>query len=200
MPDTGNGRRARARAGLRLALALAAPALLCASSFAAITPARPDDSRRDDENFQDFLDVPFPSEMTLEKGQSVVYQRRDVTSGRLVGVVSMSTDEMLDYYDRHLPRHGWTPRAEVAAGKTSVSTWSKGTKTLTVVAEQVTLSVGARSRVTLYIAPPHNKEDLGQRTVYQTTQREHRERYSTTPIRGGSGGGSSRGGYSEEDL
>ncbi|MDR2612644.1 MAG: hypothetical protein LBG06_07445 [Deltaproteobacteria bacterium] len=206
MPETVSPRGAgafRPAGPSRASLLLLAPLLLCASCIAALTPAAPDDSRRDDENFQDFLDVPFPSEMTLEKGRTVVFTRRDVLSGSITIVGPLSTDEILAYFDRHLERHGWTPRAEVTTLKTTVSTWSKGSKTLTVVAEEVTLSVGARSRATLYVAPPHTQEDLGRRTVYQSTEREHRERYSTTPIRGGSGGGgggSSRGGYTEEDL
>jgi hypothetical protein len=179
-----------------------APLLLCTSCIAALTPAVPDDSRRDDENFQDFMDVPYPSDMILERGETVIFTRRDVLSGRIAVAGPLSTDEILEYYDRHLPKHGWTPRAEVTAGKTTVSTWSKGAKTLTIVAESVTLSVGARSKATLYVAPPHTKEDLGHRTVYQSTQRESRETFSTTPIRSGSGSGSGSGGggYTEEDL
>ncbi|MDR1039474.1 MAG: hypothetical protein LBR80_04770 [Deltaproteobacteria bacterium] len=194
-------RPAKALSAAARILLLAAPIALCVSCFAALAPSSPDQTRRDDENFQDFLDVPFPSEMAVEKGESVLYTRRDVLSGRISLVGTLSTDEILEYFDRHLPGHGWTPRAEVTARKVTVSTWSKGTKTLTVVAEELTLSVGARSRTVLYMAPPHTQDDLGHRTVYQSTERAHGERYSTVPIRGGGGsGGSSRGGYSEEDL
>ncbi|MDR3152764.1 MAG: hypothetical protein LBW85_00490 [Deltaproteobacteria bacterium] len=184
-------------------LLLAAPLLLCMSCIAAITSAKPDDSRRDDENFQDFMDVPFPSDMTLEKGKTFTYTRRDVLSGTISAVGPLSTDEILDYYDRHLPRHGWAPRAEVTAGKVTVSTWSKSSKTLTIIAEEVTIAVGARSRAILYVAPPHTQGDLGNRTVYQSTERKHGEDFSTTPIRGGGGGGgggSSSRDLSEEDL
>jgi hypothetical protein len=170
------------------------------SCFAALTSTKPDEARRDDENFQDFLDVPFPGDMAVEKGQSVLYTRRDVLSGRLSLVGSLSTDELLEYFDRHLPPHGWSPRSEVSARKVTVSTWSKGSKTLTIVAENLTLAVGARTRAVLYVAPPHTSADLGHRTVYQSTEKEHGEKYSTTPIRGGGGKGSERGTYSEEDM
>ncbi|MDR1036685.1 MAG: hypothetical protein LBT40_08965 [Deltaproteobacteria bacterium] len=184
------------------ALLLIAPLALCVSCFAALTSTKPSETHRDDENYQDFMDVPFPSEMAVEKGQTYIYTRRDVMSGRVSLVGSLSTDEILNYFDRHLPGHGWNPRSEVTARKVTVSTWSKGNKTLTIVAEDLTLAVGARTRAVLYVAPPHTSGDLGHRTIYQSTEREHGEKYSTTPIRtgSGSGGGSSGHGYQEEDL
>ncbi|MDR1080869.1 MAG: hypothetical protein LBQ79_07860 [Deltaproteobacteria bacterium] len=180
-------------------LLLIAPLAVCVSCFAAITTAKPNDNRRDDENFQDFLDVPYPSDMAVEKGQTYVYTRREVLSGKVSLVGSLSTDEILDYFDRHLPKHGWNPRSEVTARKVTVSTWSKGSKTLTIIAEDLTLAVGARTRAALYVAPPHTSGDLGHRTIYQSTVREHGEKYSTTPLRTGTGG-SSGAGLQEENL
>jgi hypothetical protein len=166
-----------------------------------LAPAgRPDTAQREDENFQDFLDVPYPSAMHLDKSRTEVYERRGVTSGTYTIVGVLSPDEMLDYYDRHLPKHGWAPLGEAQTEREAVSTWTKGNKTLTVETSKVTLAIGADTRVRVWVSPPHTKADLGKRVIYQDTSDPGRT-WSSTPIREGGGSGSGGGGaVSEENI
>ncbi|MDR2460146.1 MAG: hypothetical protein LBE38_05120 [Deltaproteobacteria bacterium] len=161
-----------------------------------ISPLKDDAYYREDENFQDFLDIPFPTDMNVEKSKTVVFTRREVLSGHLSLVGSLSRDELMDYFDRHLPPHGWTPHSEVMAGEEIVATWAKPGKTLTIIASKPTLALGVNSRAELYIAPPLTKDDLGQRTIYESTTRPPSS-YSTTPVRSQGGTSSSIG---EENL
>jgi hypothetical protein len=185
----------------RLSLLLSAQALFSAlflvSCVLAITPTGPNYSGREDENFQDFMDVPFPSEMTVEKNKTVVFTRRDVLSGHISIVGPLTNDELLDYYDRRLPAHGWTPHAEVQTNSETVSTWAKPGKTLTIMATKPTISIGVKSRIDIWVAPPHTKNDLGHRVIY-TDSLSGSKNYSTTPIREGKG--SSGRGIGEEDI
>jgi hypothetical protein len=168
----------------------------------AITPGSSDDhvyTSRENENFQDFMDVPFPSEMTIEKSKVNVFTRRNVLSGHISITGSLTNDELLDYYDRHLPSHGWTPHSEVQTNNETVSTWAKPDKTLTIMATKPTLSLGAKSRIDLWIAPPHTKSDLGNRTIYEESSSGSKS-YSTTPIRDGGSSGTRSSAIGEEDI
>jgi hypothetical protein len=170
-----------------------------ASCTLAITPSREGMNAREDENFQDFMDIPYPSEMTIEKNKTEVFTRRNVLSGHISIVGPLSNDELLDYYDRHLPHHGWTPHAEVQLESETVSTWAKPGKTLTIIATKPALSIGVKSRIDLYVAPPHTEADLGHRTIYLDTTPSGSS-YSTTPIRESGLGGRRSSGIGEEDL
>jgi hypothetical protein len=171
--------------------------LFIGSCTLAITPAGPSYYGREDENFQDFMDVPYPSEMTLEKNKTVVFTRRNVLSGHISIVGPLTNDELLDYYDRRLPSHGWTPHSEVQTNTETVSTWAKPGKTLTILVTTPTISIGVKSKVDLWVAPPFNKSDLGQRVIY-TDSSSSSKSYSTTPIR--ESGGSYGEYIGEEDI
>jgi hypothetical protein len=157
---------------------------------------------REDENFQDFMDVPYPSAMTLEKSRVEIYERRGITCGTYSVLGSLSSDELMDYYDRHLPPHGWAPQAEAQTEKEIISTWIKGNKTLTIETTKVTLSIGADTRVKIWVASPHTKGDLGKRVIYRDTA-DPGKTWTTTPLRQGGGGqrgGGQRGDVQEENL
>jgi hypothetical protein len=175
--------------------------VLLAACSAALTPlGSPREEGRDDENFQDFMDIPFPSIMAVEKGNVVVFTRRGVLSGYIPLMGALSIDELLDYYDRHLPGHGWAPHSEVQTERGAVSTWIKSGKTLSLVLTQPKLSIGVNATLQIWVAPPHTKDDLGNRVIYRDTNRPGRT-FNTTPIRSGSGGfGGSGSDVSEEDL
>jgi hypothetical protein len=153
----------------------------------------------ENENFQDFTDVPYPTEMSVEKGKTVVFTRRDVLSGRVSVTGPLTNDELLDYFDRHLPGHGWTPHSEVRTPDETVSTWAKPGKTLTLMVTKPTLSLGVKSRVDIFVAPPHTKDDLGKRTVYESSKSGSKT-YSTTPIRTPGSSGTRTTGIGEEDI
>ncbi|MDR2198599.1 MAG: hypothetical protein LBR53_03915 [Deltaproteobacteria bacterium] len=179
----------------------AAVSLLFASCTTILAPGgKPDPYQRDDENFQDFLDVPYPSALSLEKAKTEVYERRGVLSGSISLLGKLSPDELMDYYDRHLPPHGWSPLGEVQTENEIVSTWVKGNKTLTLDCSKVTLALGADVRLRILVQPPHTKADLGKRVIYRDTSEPGRT-WSTTPQRERGGGSYGGGGHvSEEDI
>ncbi|MDR2405144.1 MAG: hypothetical protein LBE27_02095 [Deltaproteobacteria bacterium] len=171
--------------------------LLTVSCTTFLAPARDSDPlAREDENFQDFLDVPYPSAMTVEKSKVQVYDRRGVLSGTYSILGKLSPDEILDYYDRHLPKHGWQPLSEAQTESEIISTWTKGNKTLIIQTSKVTLAIGADTRAKIWVAPPHTKSDLGKRVIYRDTS-EPGKSWSTTPIRQPKGG---HGDVHEENL
>ncbi|MDR2354038.1 MAG: hypothetical protein LBF22_12975 [Deltaproteobacteria bacterium] len=156
--------------------------LSLAGCTAALTPLGPNrQPDREDENFQDFMDVPYPSIMVVEKKDVEVFTRRGVLSGRVPLMGPLATDEIMDYFDRHLPRHGWQPQAEVVTGKTVIATWTKPGKTLTIIATSPSLTLKVNSKVELWVAPPHRAEDLGRRTIYRSSE-ETPKPFQTTPI------------------
>jgi hypothetical protein len=153
------------------------------------------------ESFAEFMDVPYPSVMVLEKRNTYTYERRGMQAGVVTVVGNLSSDEIGAYYDLHLPSHGWSPLAEAQSSKL-VATWTKGNKVLTVISTPITLSLGSDTRLELWVAPPHTKGDLGQRIVYDDTSPRRAPLVETTPIRSGSGSSTSRssGAYQEEDI
>jgi hypothetical protein len=138
----------------------------------------------DGESFAEFLDIPYPSVMALDRSKTFTYTRRGILSGTIVVAGRMTVDEVGQYFDQHLPGHGWTPLAE-AQGERLVSTWVKDKKVLTILAISALAISGRDSRVEIWVAPPHLASDLGQRVVY-TKPPEGRE-FSTTPQRRRSG-------------
>ncbi|MDR1656103.1 MAG: hypothetical protein LBT47_00920 [Deltaproteobacteria bacterium] len=147
---------------------------------------------RDEESFAEFLDVPYPATMTLEKDNTFTYSRRDILAGVVTVVGRMTVDELADYYDNHLPSYGWSPLAEAQNIKL-VSTWTKGGKVLTVVATPIIMAIGGNLRVELWVAPPHTKGDLGNRLRYQNSESGQKP-YSTKPIR------NKNGSFDEENI
>ncbi|MDR3135642.1 MAG: hypothetical protein LBU69_06075 [Deltaproteobacteria bacterium] len=149
----------------------------------------------DGESFSEFMDIPYPSIMTLESKNSSTYTRKDIKAGVVSVVGHLSADEVGAYYDSHLPRHGWAPLAEAQSGKL-VSTWAKGQRVLTIIASPLTLSLGSDLRLELWVAPPHTKGDLGQRIVYDSSAPTGEKIIETTPIRNRNRTGT----FSEEDI
>ncbi|MDR1084895.1 MAG: hypothetical protein LBP22_08555 [Deltaproteobacteria bacterium] len=139
-----------------------------------------DTPAQDGESFAEFLDVPYPSVMGLDRTATFTYTRRGVLAGTIVVAGRMTVDEAGAYFDLHLPPHGWAPLAE-AQGSKIVSTWTKGDKVLTVIISSAFAITGQDSRIEMWVAPPHLKSDLGQRVVYKKAP-EPRE-HSTTPQR-----------------
>jgi len=128
------------------------------------------------------MDVPYPSIFSQDKKNSFTYSRRNIISGVVTVVGRLNLDEVGAYYDQHLPFYGWTPVAE-AQGSKLISTWKKGEAILTIIAQPASFSIGNDTRVELWISPPHLSGDLGQRVIYQGTNKG--ETYSTTPVRTG---------------
>jgi hypothetical protein len=145
------------------------------------------------ESFAEFLDLPYPSAMGLDRSATFTYERRGVKAGTVVVAGRMTMDEVGEYFDLHLPSHGWSPVAE-AQGPKIVSTWVKGDKYLTIIVSPAFAITGQDSRIEMWISPPHLKSDLGKRVVYQKPN-ERREIFSTKPQRK-----SKDGEVSEEDL
>ncbi|MDR2140680.1 MAG: hypothetical protein LBR11_02650 [Deltaproteobacteria bacterium] len=145
------------------------------------------------ESFAEFLDVPYPSVMGLDRQSTYVYKRRGIQAGTIVVAGRMTVDEVGEYYDQHLPSHGWSPLAE-AQGSKLVSTWTKDKKVLTIIVSSVFSITGQDSRVEIWVSPPHLSSDLGQRVVYKKPP-EPGETYSTTPQRR-----PNKGSVSEENL
>ena len=148
----------------------------------------------DEESFAEFMDVPYPATMTLEKDATFSYTRREVKAGVVTVIGKMTVDEIGYFYDTHLPGHGWSPVAEAQSLKL-VSTWTKGGKVLTIIATPIVMAIGGNLRLELWVGAPHTKGDLGQRTVYQSTGGDKGPLVETKPIRRGKNNN-----IEEEDL
>jgi hypothetical protein len=149
-----------------------------------------------EESFAEFMDVPYPATMTLEKGDTFSYSRRDIQAGVVTVIGRMTVDELGAYYDGHLPGHGWAPLAEAQNVKL-VSTWTKGSKVLTIIATPIVMAIGGNLRVEMWVAPPHTKSDLGQRSVYRSDQDGGDPLVKTTPTRNPR---PSKGSINEENI
>jgi hypothetical protein len=149
----------------------------------------------DDESFAEFMDVPYPAVMALEKDDTYIYTRRDVRAGVVTLLGRMTVEELGAYYDAHLPSHGWTPVAEAQNIKL-VSTWVKGGKILTIIATPVIMAIGGNLRVELWVGAPRSQADLGHRPIYRSTEGGE-PIIRTTPVRGS---GSRSGGIDEENI
>jgi hypothetical protein len=146
------------------------------------------------ESFAEFLDVPYPSIMGLDRQATFTYNRRGVLAGTVVVAGRMTLDEVGEYFDLHLPSHGWTPLAE-GQGAKLVTTWVKDKKVLTIIASSVFAIAGQDTRVEIWVQAPFNKSDLGHRVVYRKSP-EKREIFSTTPQRSTK----DKDGVSEENI
>jgi hypothetical protein len=134
------------------------------------------------ESFAEFLDVPYPSVMGLDRPLTFTYTRRGTLSGTIVVAGRMTLDEVGQYYDQHLPRHGWRPLAE-AQGSKIVSTWVKDNKVLTIIVSSAFAITGQDSRVEIWVSPPRSQSDLGQRVIYKKPAESKGEIFSTKPQR-----------------
>jgi hypothetical protein len=56
----------------------------------------------------DFSDVKTPGSMTLDRDESFVYETNSVRAGVLALSGSASMEEILAFYEDHMPRDGWT--------------------------------------------------------------------------------------------
>jgi hypothetical protein len=148
----------------------------------------------EEESYAEFMDVPYPSTMSLERKNTYTYTRKGIQAGVVSVVGNLTTDEIGAYYDARLPDLGWEPRAEAQSGKL-ISTWVKGQRVLTIIASPITLSLGSNLRLELWVAPPHTKGDLGQRVVYESSAPSGETIIETKPIRGGK-----QGSFSKEDI
>lgn len=194
-----------------LPMAVAA-AFLLSGCVEAITDTVAGPTRgQDEESFAEFLDVPYPANMSFSKKQSFTYERRGVQSGLVTVSGRMNMDELGAYYDAHLPGHGWSPVAEVQYSSAFASTWRKGEKLLTIVSRPASFSVGGDVTVELWVAPPHTQADLGHRVVYQKPSAQEEGESSSGggfldglfggPKKSGDGAkGSTHGAVTEEDI
>ncbi|MDR2455899.1 MAG: hypothetical protein LBE49_04815 [Deltaproteobacteria bacterium] len=181
----------------RLFLLLALSGLTMALSGCVTVALRdtsgPNAATIDDESFAEFMDVPYPAIMTLEKDGTFSYMRREAKAGVVTVMGKMTVDELGAFYDAHLPGHGWSPVAEAQSNKL-VSTWTKGGRALTIIATPIVMAIGGNLRVELWVGAPHTKGDLGHRVVYRSTDEGSNPVIQTRPIRG------NKGGISEEDI
>jgi hypothetical protein len=137
----------------------------------------------DEESFAEFMDVPFPAVMTLERDDTYTYTRKEVKAGVVTVLGRMTVEELGAFYDNHLPNHGWRPVAEAQSVKL-VSSWFKEGRVLTIIATPVVMAIGGNLRVELWVAPPRSASDLGHRTIYRSTG-DSEPLLKTKPIRWG---------------
>ncbi|KXS56213.1 MAG: hypothetical protein AMR96_03935 [Candidatus Adiutrix intracellularis] len=119
------------------------------------------------ESFAEFVDVPYPTHLIYNRRESYTFKRRNKLYGLVTVSGKMNLDEAGDYFDAHLPGHGWQPRAKVSYSLALVSTWTKGDQTLTVVGRPAALTLTSEIRLELWVAPLHTADDLNQRVIYQ---------------------------------
>ncbi|MGL4209867.1 MAG: hypothetical protein ACRCTY_10840 [Candidatus Adiutrix sp.] len=162
-----NGTAKISTQGLSLIFLLMVASALAACVQTVKAPFTSTSVGRDIESFAEFKDVPYPSNMSFLKSESFTYTRRGTLAGVVVVSGRMTKDEVGAFYDAHLPNHGWAPLAEVNYNTSLVASWAKDNKVLTIITRPLPLAVTPEIKVELWVAPPHTKDDLGRRTIYQ---------------------------------
>lgn len=87
---------------------------------------------------QQFTDIPIPSGARMDLERTLILGPRETWIGRLVFTSSAGPNDLFDFYNRELPRFGWTGITAVRAG-TSVLSFSRGERIATVQISRTTL-------------------------------------------------------------
>lgn len=139
----------------RIVSAASLLALLSACSmFSSSTPIAPssrssEGATMDKTQAQQFTDIPIPAGARMDLDRTLILGPRDTWIGRLVYTSGAAPNDLFEFYNRELPRFGWTGITAVRAG-TSVLSFSRGERIATVQINRTTLG---SSEVSVTISP-----------------------------------------------
>lgn len=122
------------------------------SMFSSSTPIAPSSRASegpalDKTQAQQFTDIPIPSGARMDLDRTLILGPRETWIGRLVFTSSAGPNDLFDFYNREMPRFGWTGITAVRAG-TSVLSFSRGERIATVQISRTTLG-GSEVLVTI---------------------------------------------------
>ena len=110
-------------------------------------------------NFQPVKDVPIPSNSKLDNDRSLILNTADKWTGRIVLEAEPPMSKLFAYYGTEMRKLGWTPVARVM-GETSVLTFMRGERVVTVQISPNTMSEGSVITVTMSPRDPQNYSDV----------------------------------------
>lgn len=109
--------------------------------------------------FQPVQDVPIPSNSKLDNERSLILNTAEKWTGRIVLEAEPPMSKLFTYYGTEMPKLGWTPIARVM-GETSVLTFMRGERVVTVQIASNTMSDGSVITVTMSPRDPQNYSDV----------------------------------------
>lgn len=139
----------------RIAAAASLVTLLSACSiFSPSTPIAPssraaEGASMDKGQAQQFTDIPIPAGARMDLDRTLILGPRDSWIGRLVYTSGAGPNDLFEFYNRELPRFGWSGITAVRAG-TSVLSFQRGERIATV---QITRTTLGGSEVLVTISP-----------------------------------------------
>ena len=122
------------------------------SMFSPSTPLAPSSRASegpalDKAQAQQFTDIPIPAGARMDLERTLILGPRETWIGRLVFTSGAGPNDLFDFYNRELPRFGWTGITAVRAG-TSVLSFSRAERIATVQISRTTLG-GSEVLVTI---------------------------------------------------
>ena len=96
---------------------------------------------------QQFTESPIPAGARMDLERTLILGPRETWIGRLVFTSGAGPNDLFDFYNRELPRFGWSGITAVRAG-TSVLSFSRGERIATVQISRTTLG-GSEVLVTI---------------------------------------------------
>lgn len=109
--------------------------------------------------FEPVKDVPIPSNSKLDHDRSLILNTPDRWTGRIVLEADPPMSKLFAYYGTEMPKLGWTPVARVLGG-TSVLTFIRGERVVTVQISPNSMTDGSVVTVTMTPRDPQNFSDV----------------------------------------
>lgn len=109
--------------------------------------------------FEPVRDVPIPSNSKLDNDRSLILNTADKWTGRIVLEAEPPMSKLFSYYGTEMGKLGWKPVARVM-GETSVLTFVRGERVVTVQITPNTMTEGSVVTVTMSPRDPQNFSDV----------------------------------------
>ena len=109
--------------------------------------------------FEPVRDVPIPSNSKLDNDRSLILNTADKWTGRIVLEAEPPMSKLFTYYGTEMRKLGWVPVARVM-GETSVLTFLRGERVVTVQIEPNMMTEGSVVTVTMSPRDPDHHTDI----------------------------------------
>lgn len=109
--------------------------------------------------FEPVQDVPIPSNSKLDHDRSLILNTADRWTGRIVIEAEPPMSKLFAYYGTEMRKLGWTPIARVM-GETSVLTFIRGDRVVTIQITPNTMSEGSVVTLTMSPRDPQHYSDV----------------------------------------
>lgn len=142
--------RATIRVGLMLVLAAGVALAACSQNVGIEAPAEGTAGGTETQAaFTRFPDMPLPTKGDFDMDRTMVFGGGDTWFGRLVINTSYGTNEMFDFYQKHLPGYGWQGVTSLRSA-ISVLTYTRQDRVATIQIQERTIR---GSEVTVTVSP-----------------------------------------------